>query len=145
MVIIKRDNYLSEQAGLPKIYFKVRDMDKYLDMDKFMLENTVINTSGYVAKLWGTILNGTYEMNGVLWRSSVEYSGAIWRSKKHTHEVFSHPLLSTTFTQHRINSFIIYHHYYFTFTSPIHQNIKRYISLCMSEFMCLIFFVFHIF
>ena len=46
--------------------------------------------------------------------------------------------------RHRINSSLILYLYYGTFTSPIHQNIKQCISLCIPEFTCLIFFVFNI-
>ena len=43
-------------------------------------------------------------------------------------------------TQHRINYSLIIYLLYFPFTSPIHQNIKQCISLCIPELMCLIFF-----
>ena len=35
---------------------------------------------------------------------------------------------------------IIYYLYYYTITSPIHQNIKQCISLCITKFICLTFF-----
>ena len=60
-----------------------------------------------------------------------------WRPGKNSLPIWHTP---QRFSHHRINSsLIIFNLYYHTFTLPIHQNIKRCISLCIPEFMCLYF------